>query len=544
MSNPQAQHFQQYTASAAGSTLVAPEPPLTMLSGDLYDRQKFYALNDNSFTELVSSIEGIGVQEFFTLYQELKNTIPVGSADLVLSVGDSVFNDILTTMGSIAVAINNPSGADLAGLTEHLQALIAQIQGLNSFVVVDNNDTASLSFLIADALTLVPSLNDKFQRLFDYIIALLTANADLTNQNATLTAQVATLQSQVGQLTVTINKLTSADIGFHAEPDFFSVISNPLIVPGVTVQLVVCGSANYQFHVPAEFQNVFTIAPTTPAPKHTISTNVKFDGNYAYFSIVNADPSTGVGVTDTVFFEFPTKLITLPPGTPTTLTTNILNNNIILYVLDPASFDGLDPDGPEAANIYQQFRAYPSNVQVIVQPTAVANGSPFRITPDPEVGSGPTDIFELDEDNRLGFKNPAADGTLQFYVTPKVNTNATENHAIVVTDVNGLQAIFSVEVRVIKLTPIAIPTAMSVSQSSVSVGIGATATVIVSGGASGVYKVQSSLATFQAISDIKQPPGPVTYQITGQRQGQEVVTITDVPSGEYIQVTVNVGMPV
>ena len=530
---------EQYTASAAGSALQVPAPPLTTLEGDLYDRQKFYNLNDNSFTELVSSIEGIGVQEFFTLYQDLKSTIPVGSADLIVSVGDSLFNDILATVQSIGVAINQPSGADLTGLTEHLNTLVSQISQLNNFVVVANGDSSSLSFLVADALTLIPSLNDKFKRLFDYIISILTSNADLTNQNAILQAKIATLTAQIGQLTLTISKLTSTDVGFHSEPDLFSTVSNPLIVPGVTVQLVVCGSSNYTFDVPAEFQNVFTISPMTPSPKHTVYTNVRFGGNYAYFSIVNNDPTTGLGLSDTVFFEFPTKSVI---GGAQTLITNIQNNNILMYVLDPASFDGFEPEDPETTSINKQFAALPHQIEVVVSPTTQANGSPFRVIPDPNIGSGPNDIFADDFDIvRNGFKNPAPDGTLHFFVIPKSTISATENHAITVTDVNGLQAIFSVEVQAVKLTPIAAPTPLSISTTKLTVSIGTTDTVVVSGGVNGVYKVSGPTnATIQAISDVKSPPGPVTYQITGKSVGQGTYTFTNVPSGDYVQLIVNV----
>jgi len=282
------------------------QPKLSVLSGDKYDRPEFNVLNDSEFTELLSSIEGIGVSEFFTLYEELKGDILEGTLDIGFStLGEG------NVFSLIEDAIDELRSGNYKGFSGRLDILIKQV-GL--FTEAFSNATPGThAYLVQSSSRLVEELNTRFTALFNLLVGLMEENAELKAQLDTLTQENGELKKQVAQLNNLIIKLTSPDSsGFQVVPDIFSVNDSGVnFRAGDTVDVTVNGSTKYFFASDPRYPGMFTWDEYTGNKIRKIKTDPRMAGITSYITVVAEDAPTKTSVlsTEQIVFIFPSVVV-------------------------------------------------------------------------------------------------------------------------------------------------------------------------------------------------------------------------------------------
>ena len=307
---------------------------LTVLSGDEYSRTDFANLNDPEFTELLSSIEGIGVNEFFLLYEELKQIIPPGSLNIAFETTstertDNVFTDIEQAMVALRSQDFEIFNAIMDSVRDKVSALTTAISGAQP---------GTHAWLVQSSIPFITQLNTRFNDIFNYIVELLKQNADLREELTSLKQENEELKEQVKRLTDLILKLTAPESsGFQIVPDVFTTDTvGSLWGAGQSVTLVVCGSSMYEFSPGKDFTGGPVIAgaanpitPTTERPgldfaweqlsgtsKWIIYTSDKLAGKTAYITATSLNEPTKASSapTEQIVFVFPGGA-SQPPGT-------------------------------------------------------------------------------------------------------------------------------------------------------------------------------------------------------------------------------------
>ena len=168
------------------------EPELIVLRGDKYSRHDFNVLNDAEFTELLSSIEGIGVSEFFSLYEELKSVIPNGTLDIAFSVDSATSGSVFRLIDEILTVLKPEDNAEFTALMTELRDKIGSLTS-----AISNATPESHAYLVQTSMPYVDELNKRFSAVFDRIIELMLENANLRAENAALKAEIAELNKQI-----------------------------------------------------------------------------------------------------------------------------------------------------------------------------------------------------------------------------------------------------------------------------------------------------------------------------------------------------------
>lgn len=280
------------------------EPKLTDLSGDAYNRQDLAVLNDAEFTELLSSIEGIGVPEFFSLYEELKDIIPGGTLDISFEVDATASG---STFNLIDDAVNAIKVNDLARFSSDMVVLRGKIGSLTD--ALSNPTPQSHAYLITTSAPYVVELNKRFKAVFDRITELMIENANLRAENDALLAEIAELKKQITQLNDLIIKLTAPpSSGFQIVPDVFTIdTQGPTWKAGDAVEIVVCGSADYTFVAGKGYEGKFKWYQTQASSRWTIITDRSLVGQTAYISAIANDAPSQIASkpSEQIVFVFP-----------------------------------------------------------------------------------------------------------------------------------------------------------------------------------------------------------------------------------------------
>jgi len=293
-----------------------------LLYGDKYDRDKFALLNDSEFTELLSSIEGVGVEEFFIIYEELKDVIPPGELDIAISSPDNIF-------ALLKEAVAHVLGGDSAAAIPLLTEINAQTVALSE--LISNATPNSHAYLVQVSSKYVTLLNEKFKAIFDYLILLINANIALTEENERLKREVEELRRKNEELTNALRRLTAPEpFGFHVSPELFTVetIQGPVALqPGIAYEVVVCGSTGATVAEPGVgFENDFTITRDADisSTKWFITPHDTLRGKTAYVTFKDVQGGSTVDTENVVF--------TMPP-TPSGGALTLSNNVVTLYYL-------------------------------------------------------------------------------------------------------------------------------------------------------------------------------------------------------------------
>jgi len=238
-----------------------PENGITLV-GDEYDRSKFALLNDLEFTELLSSIEGVGINEFFIIYEELKDKIPGGTLDVMISIDGSP-DDVLNLLRD---AVGYIRKGDAEQATKTLVKIKNQTQKLSDVLL--NATSNSHAYLVEKSSKYVAELNKKFKAIFDYLLLLIDQNISLTEEVAALKEEVEDLKDKNEELTNRLRKLLSPEpSGFHVTPELLTIETMGgymIFQPGKEYQIVVCGSEGVTSALPGRgFETEFTIRKPT-----------------------------------------------------------------------------------------------------------------------------------------------------------------------------------------------------------------------------------------------------------------------------------------
>lgn len=351
-----------------------------ILGGDKFDRRKFEALNDSEFTELISSIEGIGIAEFFSIYEELKDQIPGGNGDFLIGLTDfdeakvnrlvtQWFNffDYLKTVQAnpkypaeeVIVDINERVSGFMTGFSE----LLDSIKKISDLIIVDPGQEQTHAYLVANSLPRVVNMLEKFKAIFNALVALMESNQELILENERLRRENASLKKQVEQLNDIILKLTAATSStFQVIPDLFTTeTGGSVFKAGNMVQVVVCGSADYAFAPGRGFESGFVINKVAGTSIHNITTKPWLEGQTAY---ITATSNETPKATEQIVFVFPGKTTT-EPG----LADNVPGSVIVLYL----------PDATSDMNTFLE-RGYKNSFDVIIDggthPYSIINSTP------------------------------------------------------------------------------------------------------------------------------------------------------------------------
>lgn len=290
----------------------------TVLIGDAFDRDRFVRMNDAEFTELVSSVEGIGISQFFYLYEQLKDRIPSGSLgfDLIVEFDDAmnVFSQaeglVNNLRSAIDVGVTRPE--EFAALLENAkskyQALIDRVSKLET--LFKDVQPMSHAYLVANSLPLVTAIQLKFKAIFDTMVVLLDRNKDLLAQVAALQEENEALKRQVKELSIVILRLTGPPVsGFVVTPDLFTTKTmGKAWKAGDVVRITVCGS-NYPTFSAAEGTSALFKLTRVNQYDWDIKTNPELVGMTTYITVMDEQtpPST-----EELVFVFPPEA-TVPP---------------------------------------------------------------------------------------------------------------------------------------------------------------------------------------------------------------------------------------
>jgi hypothetical protein len=376
-----------YSAAPAYTQEDVDAVGLVTLQGDKYDKNKFAVLNDLEFTELVSSIEGIGIDEFFVLYEELKDSIEGGSVNFDLMVEMNNPNSVLVEAQSI---VNNLRDALKLGDSDptlyneilrntrtQYQSLIDKVSKLQD--LFKDADPKTHAYLVANSLPYVVEINRKFKAIFDFIVVLLDQNAELIQQVADLQTENESLKQQVKQLNDLVLKLMGPGVsGFQVIPNLYTkdALQGTVWVAGSSAQLVVCGSSQYYFGpTRAEGQKEYTspegisFVQRKGSSIWDVATPITLAGKMTYVSVNSYE---NPAESEQLVFVFPAPVV-IPPAGPLV---SSLGTNISLVIPDHPN----DPD--EVEEFYRQ--GYRSQVV-----TKITGGTPpykmkVNITPGKE----------------------------------------------------------------------------------------------------------------------------------------------------------------
>lgn len=288
------------------------QPRLAILNTDAYNKSNFKTINDGEFTELISSIEGIGIEEFFVLYEELYDQIPSGSLDVGLDFdGDrSIILQISTAANKLKLAL---IGDDRVETVRSLRSVRAAMEIINEHfknitTLLTDADPKTHAYLVQQSSLKVITLSTQFQALFDYIILLSSSYEMLVAEVEVLKIENDDLKEQIKQLNDLLLKLMAPDSsGFQVAPDLFSIETvGSNWRAGQSVQVIVCGSADYTFTAPSRFSGKFTWNQIEGTSKWRILTHPSLAGQVAYISVVSNEPTQlAARPSEQIVFVFP-----------------------------------------------------------------------------------------------------------------------------------------------------------------------------------------------------------------------------------------------